>query len=133
MAFKIGGVLKPSESVMASLATVGVVYGVYSYNLPSVTEVHGAMPHNINVSSSRKKAAISAAAAAGALFLLSRDPNVFMAGAATFVVLDWSYRHANAVHPETGKLIPRMDMSQAAASYYDASDDTSDGPSTYDG
>lgn len=100
-------VLKPSESVMVALATGAFVYGVYQYSLPSVTEVHGAMPHNNNVNSSVKKARFTAGGAVAAVFLITHDANVFNAGALTLVALDWSYRHANAVHPESGQLVPQ--------------------------
>jgi hypothetical protein len=105
--FKLGGVLKPPESVAISIATAGLVFGVYSYSLPSLTEVHGAMPNNNNVASSQKKAMWEAASLVSGAFLITRDLNVFCAGALTLVFLEWSYRHSNAVHPETGQLVPQ--------------------------
>lgn len=99
-------ILKPDQSVMASLATAAMVYGVYQLELPSVTEVHGAKPHNHSVNSSRNKAMWASAALVGGAFLVTRDANVFTAGALVFLALEWSYRHANAVHPDTGKLTP---------------------------
>lgn len=104
MTFK--SILKPSESVMAGLATAAFVYGVYQVNLPSMTEVHGADPHNDSVNSSRKKAMWGASAAVGGMFLLTRDSTVFTLGALTFLFEEWGYRHANAVHPGTGKVQP---------------------------
>lgn len=99
-------ILKPSESVMTSLATAGLVYGVYQLEMPTVTEVHGAEPHNGSVDSSRKKAMWTSAAVVGGAFLITHDANVFTAGSIMFLALEWSYRHANATHSGTGKLVP---------------------------
>lgn len=99
--------LKPSESVMVSLATGAMVYGVYQYSLPTVAEVHATEPHNINLDAGRKKAMWTSAAVVGGAFLLTHDPNVFMVGAGVFLLLEWSYRHANATHPNTGKVVPK--------------------------
>lgn len=121
MQLKLRTILKPPESVGVSIATAGLVFGVYQYSLPSVTEVHGAMPHNNNVASSQKKAMWEAAAIVSGAFLLTKDANVFMAGTLTFLFLEWSYRHANAVHPETGMLVPQTGSQALEAGYsYDS-------------
>lgn len=121
MDFKLKSILKPPESVAVSVATAGLVFGVYQFSLPSVTEVHGAMPHNINVASSQKKAMWESAAIVSGAFLLTKDANVFMAGALTFLFLEWSYRHANAVHPESGQLVPQTGSQALETGYqYDS-------------
>lgn len=99
--------LKPSESVMAAMATAAIVYAVYQSHLPTVAEVHATDPHNTALESGRKKALYTSGAVVGAMFLLTHDANVFMAGAGATVVLDWMHRHANAVNPNTGKMVPR--------------------------
>jgi len=40
------------------------------------------------------------------MFLLTRDPNVFIVGGAAFLALEWTHRHANTTHPNTGKMAP---------------------------
>jgi len=125
VAFTFKSILKPSESVMTSLATGGLVYGIYQLEMPPVTEVHGAMPHNGSVDSSRKKAMWTSAAVVGGAFLLTRDATVFSAGAAVFLALEWSYRHANSVHPGHGKMVPYAsgDMGET---YVDTTDEQND-------
>jgi len=125
---KMKSILKPNESVMAGLATAAFVYGIYQISLPSMTEVHGAAPHNQSVSSSQKKAMWGGATAVAGMFLLTKDATVFTFGAVMFLYEEWSYRHANAVHPTTGKVQPlgptmrsTMDMGQEPA------DSTADG------
>lgn len=105
MAFKT--FLKPSESVMVSLATGAMVFGVYTYTMPSVSEVHATDAHNTNIDSGRKKAMWTSAAVVGGMFLMTRDPNVFMVGALSFLALEWSYRHANSTDAKTGKIVGR--------------------------
>lgn len=105
--------LKPSESVMASVATVGLVVAAYQYSLPSVAEVQATDAHDGNVTTSRKKAMFTAVGVASGMFLLTHDVNTFTAGGITLIALDWSYRHANSVHPGTGKLVPHTAMNTA--------------------
>jgi hypothetical protein len=99
-------ILKPSESVMVGVASAGLVYGLYQLNLPSMTEVHGAKAHNGSVASSQKKAMWSSAAVVSALFLLTKDATVFTLGGLAFLGEEWSYRHANSVNPQSGKVQP---------------------------
>lgn len=99
--------LKPSESVMVSLATGAIVYAVYQGYMPSVAEVHATEPYNTSLENSRKKAVWSSAAVVGGMFLLTHDPNVFMVGGGMTVLLDWMHRHANTVNPTTGKMVQK--------------------------
>lgn len=119
--------LKPSESVMVALATGALVYGVYQHNLPSVAEVHQTEPYNINIDAARKKAMWTSVGVIGAAFLLTRDPNVFMIGTGAFLVLEWSQRHANTTHPNTGKMMARSAV-DAVSSGYAMQDYNSDVP-----
>jgi hypothetical protein len=125
MSLKLKSILKPSESVMVGVAGVAVVYGLYQLNLPTMTEVHGAQPHNESVSSSQKKAMWGSAATVGALFLLTKDATVFTLGGLMFLYEEWSYRHANAVHPTSGKVQPLgPTQSQSMDMGYSAPDST---------
>lgn len=96
--------LKPEMSLAASLAVMALDFGIYQLNLPTTADVKSSAPHNSAVESSRKSATWTAVSACGALSLLARDPNIFIFGAGFAVVLDWYYRHANAVSPTTGNV-----------------------------
>lgn len=124
-------ILKPSESVGAAFATAGLVYGIYQMNLPSMTEIHGAMPHNDSVDAARKKAMWSSVAAVSGFSLLTKDPNVFTAGAIMFLILEWSTRHANATHPQTGALVPTS--AQVTDALYSQTPTYEDGGDSYNG
>lgn len=96
--------LKPEGSLGASLAVMFLDYGIYQINLPRTADVKASSPHNSAVESSRKAATWTAVSASAALSLVVKDPNIFIFGAGFAVVLDWYYRHANAVHPGTGRV-----------------------------
>lgn len=106
--------LKPSESVMVSLATGAIVYAVYQGALPSIAESHATEPHNASIESSRKKAVWTSAGVVGAMFLMTHDPNVFMVGAGATILLDWMHRHANSVNPTTGKMVAKSQATTLA-------------------
>jgi hypothetical protein len=92
---------------MVSLATGAMVFGVYQYTMPSVSEVHATEAHNTNLDAGRKKAMWTSAAVVGGMFLVTHDPNVFMMGGLSFLALEWSYRHANATDAKTGRVVGR--------------------------
>jgi hypothetical protein len=96
--------LKPEMSLGASLAVMFLDYGIYQINLPGLADVKSTSPHNQAIDSSRKAATWTAVSAAAALSLLAKDPNIFVFGGGFAVALDWYYRHANAVSPQSGQV-----------------------------
>jgi hypothetical protein len=111
--------LKPEHSLGASLAVMALDFGIYQINLPSTADVKASNPHNSAIDSSRKAATWTAVSVCAALSLLARDPNIFIFGGGFAVVLDWYYRHGNAVHPATGMVtMPPSGGSQAGGVSY---------------
>lgn len=101
--------LRPELSFGASLAVMALDYGIFAINMPSTADVKATEPHSGPIDSSRKAATWTAIAACAALSLLAREPNVFIFGGGFAVVLDFYYRHANAVSPATGMVtLPPM-------------------------
>jgi hypothetical protein len=49
-------------------------------------------------------AAWTSGAVLGFIFLLTRDRNSFLIGGAMLTAVDITVKHANAIHPDTGKL-----------------------------
>jgi hypothetical protein len=113
--------LKPSESVMVSLATGAMVYGIYQYSLPTLAEAHQTEPGNINLDAGRTKAMWTSAALISGVFLFTHDPNVFMVGALSFMALEWSHRHANSTAPNTGKMVHPSQVSTLNQGYTQSS------------
>lgn len=96
--------LKPEMSLGASLAVMALDFGVFQINLPTTADVKSSAPHNQALDSSRKGATWTCVGTCAALSLLAKDPNVFIFGAGFAVILDWYYRHANAVSPQSGEV-----------------------------
>lgn len=93
------------DSLPATLAVMALDYGIYQLSLPTTADVKATAPHSQPINSSRTGATWTAISACAALSLLAKDPNIFIFGAGFAVVLDWHYRHANAVHPGTGQVV----------------------------
>jgi hypothetical protein len=96
--------LKPEMSLAASLAVMALDFGIYQLNLPGTADVKSSAPHNQAIDSSRKAATWTAISACAALSVLAKDSNIFIFGGGFAVVLDYYYRHANAVSPNTGQV-----------------------------
>lgn len=96
--------LKPEMSLGASLAVIAIDYGIYQLNLPPTADVKSTAPHSQAIDSSRKGSTWLAISVSAALSLLAKDPNIFIFGGGFAVALDTYYRHANAVHPQTGQV-----------------------------
>lgn len=96
--------LKPEISVPAALALGVAVYGIFQVNLPSLTEVRAADMDNTHIASAERAATWESAGLVATISLISKDPTIFLVGGVFTMALAWKYRHANMVHPATGKL-----------------------------
>ena len=90
---------------------VGVLAGIgnlliFQHFMPPVTDVKMSDQFNPFVESSERTALVVAvgfnAIVAGAI----RSWDTFLVGALAIIVLDYAYKHANAVHPDTGTMAP---------------------------
>lgn len=96
-------VLKPESSITIGLAEAAAVYVIYQSALPNHADIRSADPHNNDIEAARKRAAWKAASILGLVFLLTQDLNSFLIGGAALGGIDLMTKHANAVHPATGK------------------------------
>lgn len=103
MAWK--SILKPENSVVAGIATIGSVYGIYQLNAGSVAQVHLSDPNMPALDTSRKKAGYTSLVLVGALTLITKDANVGILGFGTIAAMEILYRHANMAHPMSGQLV----------------------------
>lgn len=94
----------PENSVMVGLAEAAAVYVIYQSALPSHADIRTADPHNSDVEATRKRAAWKAASILGLVFLITQDVNSFLIGGLALAGIDVMVKHANAVHPATGKI-----------------------------
>lgn len=107
-------ILKPDQSVIAALAAMTAVYGLFSYGLPSVADIRTAAPGNKDIDSAERAATWQAATVVAGISLLTKDPTVFVIGGATVIGMAWWVRHANMVNPESGKAVPHYSNPDSA-------------------
>lgn len=100
----IKSILKPENSVVAGLATVGLVAGVYQLDVGPVSQVHASdAGHGANTAGIKKAGYTSLVLVAG-ITLLARDPNIAILGGAAIIAFHSHYRHANLVNPQTNQV-----------------------------
>lgn len=97
-------VLKPEASVVAGLATVGAVYGVYQLNVGNVAQAHATTPNHPVLESSRKKAGWEALVLVAGLTLITKDANIGILGGGAIIAMELSYRHGIMADTTTGKM-----------------------------
>lgn len=103
MSFK--SILKPENSVIAGIATAGVVFAVYQLSVGSVSGAQATDANHPVLESSRKKAGYTALIMVAALTLLTRDGNIGILGGSSIIAMELAYRHGIMAHPETGKMV----------------------------
>src|SRR5690349_19066381 len=94
----------PDSGTVVGLLTAAGVYLIYNNSLPNIADERSADPHNNDLEAARKGAAYKSAALLGLVFLVARDVNSYIISGAALVGIDYMHKHANAVHPMTGKL-----------------------------
>lgn len=104
---ELKSILKPQDSIVSGLATVGVVYGIYAVSLPNHATMHATNPYDNNLESGRKKFVTTAIAVVGAITLLTKDVNIFILGGAATIILDTHAKHAMATSPDTGEIVSK--------------------------
>lgn len=103
MEFK--SILKPENSAIAGLATIGLVYGVYNLNLGTFSQAQATEANHPVLESSRKKAGWTALTIVAALTLVTRDKNIGILGFGTIMAMEFTARHSIMSHPQSGQLM----------------------------
>ena len=106
--------LKPEISIPAALALGVAVYGIFQVNLPNITEVRAADVQNKDIESAERAATWEAGGLVAVLSLIAKDPTLFLVGGAITIGMAWKYRHANHVHPMTGRATGAVTGAQLA-------------------
>lgn len=113
--------LKPDQSVIASVALGTMVIGIYSVALPHAVDVRASAENSGEIGSAEKLAAWTSAGAVAGMSFLLRDPTMFVTGGLMVIALSWWYRHANSVNPSVGKVVggalPNYNMDEVAPDY----------------
>lgn len=115
--------LKPEASVMAGLATAGIVYGIHTVMHPTVADIQGLPAGNSDVDASEKKATWLSVITVSAVSLLARDPGIFIIGSGATIAMAFLSRHATWTESKSSM----MNLGQKATSAVSAND-LSSGP-----
>lgn len=108
-------VLKPEASMVAGVATVGLVYGIYQLNVGNVSTAQATEPNHPAMETSRKKAGWTALVLVAALTLIAKDANIGILGSGTIIAMELSYRHAIMANPHGGMVNPAPDTAYEPA------------------
>lgn len=100
----IKSILTPENSIVAGLATVGLVAGVYALDVGPVSQVHTSDASHPANSSGIQKAGYTSLIMVAGISLLARDPNIVILGGAAIIAFHAHYRHANLTNPATGQM-----------------------------
>lgn len=101
---KILSTIDPNTGTVAGVISAAAVYLIYQNAMPSTTDLRTVAPHNTDADQARKTAAYESAALLGIVFAVTRNLDAFIIGGSAMFGIDLMYRHANAVHPATGKV-----------------------------
>lgn len=113
-------------------AQIGVLAGIanlliFQHYMPNVADIRTAHPFNQDIEKAEREALLISIAATAVVATTVKSWDTFMVGGAIIVGIDFAYKHANAVHPDTGKMqhpggnsldtgaMPMPDYTQTAA------------------
>jgi hypothetical protein len=103
---------------------------IFSHFMPPVTDVKAAEQFNPLVESSERTALLVSTAFSGLVAGGIKSWDTFLIAGSAIIVIDFAYKHANAVHPDTGTMTaPGGEMMDTGSlhplpNYEDSSSDT---------
>lgn len=103
-------ILQPQSSVIAGVATMGLVFATYQLQVGSVAEARATAANHPALESSRRKAGYTALMLVAGLTLITKDSNIGILGGASIIAMELSYRTGIMGEPMSGALMnPRSD------------------------
>lgn len=94
---------------LSSATPVGVFVGIvdiliYQHFVPPVADIRTAQPFNADIENAERKALFFGTAFTLVVAGFMKSLEVFAIGGLVLVGMDFAIKHANAVHPDTGKM-----------------------------
>lgn len=89
---------------LIGVAGAVVAVEIYRHFVPNMSDIRTAQPFNTDIESAERQALM---ASTGFLLVtagLTRSLEVFIIGGLAIIAIDFATKHANAVHPDTGKM-----------------------------
>lgn len=90
-------------SIGMGLAVGALVGMFYQHAMPTLIDHRVGDPEDPHAASALKTVTITSAGVVTAVALIAKDPTVFVIGGAVVIGMNLWHRHANLVHPETGR------------------------------
>jgi hypothetical protein len=94
--------LSGENSIIASLSTVALVFGIYSMKVGPVSDLHTTPANDGNMQAACKKAGWESIVVVAAVSLVAKDPNIAILGGAAIIAEELLYRHALMADPMSG-------------------------------
>jgi hypothetical protein len=104
MVYQFKSVLKPSDSMVSSIAVAGSVYAIYAMGVGTISSTYATDANHAALESSRKKAGYTSFILVSAVTLMTRDANIGILGYGSIVAMELMYRHAIMVDPSIGRM-----------------------------
>ena len=98
----IGGREAMHDLIGGAAAVVAIE--IYRHFVPNMSDVRTATPFNSDIESAERQALVASTGFVLVTAGLTRSLEVFIIGGLAIVALDYATKHANAVHPDTGKM-----------------------------
>lgn len=89
---------------LVGVASAFVAILIYQHFMPRIADIRTATPFNTDIESAERAALVASSGFVLVTAGLSRSIEVFILGGLAIVVVDFMTKHANAVHPDTGKM-----------------------------
>lgn len=88
---------------------IGVLAGVanlliFQHFMPTVTDVKASQQFNPLIEGSERTALLVSVGATAVIATFVRSWDTFLIGGIVIIAADFAYKHANAVHPDTGTM-----------------------------
>lgn len=97
--------LKPENSIIAGMATVGLVIANYNLHNGSAASASATPAWNQDLTTSTKKAGYTSLIMVAGIALVSKDANIFILGCAAIIAMHSTYIHSIATSPNTGTIV----------------------------
>lgn len=96
--------LSSENSIIASLASVALVIGIYQAKVGPVADVHASDAYDGNIQAAVRKAGWVSVIAVAGISLLAKDANIVILGGAAIIAEELTYRHALMTNPSSGQI-----------------------------
>lgn len=118
----------PINRAAVEVGVIGALgeFLIFNHFMPPVIDVRANQPHDAEIEKSERTALVVGTGFLILLTAFTQKVETFAIIGGGLVLLDYAYKHANAVHPATGTMAPAMGEDQSLYSVpdYEAAEGT---------